>query len=74
MWGSGREAEAGKQSKSKRKKAREKSVSVVLAVSLLSPVWRGGRDTHAGFLSSAAEPFMKSLQRQGRQTLFLSPN
>ena len=40
----------------------------------LSLVWRGGRDTPAGFLSNAAETFMKSLQRQGRQALFLSPN
>lgn len=40
----------------------------------LSLVWRGGRDTPAGFLSNAAETFMKSLQRQGRQGLFLSPN
>lgn len=30
--------------------------------------------THAGLLSNTAETFMKSLQRQGRQALFLSPN
>ena len=34
---------------------------------------RQGR-TPAGFLSNAAETFRKSLQRQGRQALFLSPN
>lgn len=41
---------------------------------LLSRVWGGGRDTHAGLLSNAAETFMKSLQKQGRQALFLSSN
>lgn len=45
-----------------------------LLLLLLSRVWGGGRDTHAGFLSNAAETFMKSLQKQGRQALFLSSN
>lgn len=43
-----------------------------LLLFLPSRVWGEGRDTHAGFLSNAAETFMKSLQKQGRQALFLS--
>lgn len=69
---SGREWETGEQRKGE--KMKEDSNSVVVAILLLSPVCRGGRDTHAGFLSNAAETFMKSLQKQGRQALFLSPN
>lgn len=39
-----------------------------------SLVWRGGRDTLLAFSPTQLRPFMKSLQRQGRQGLFLSPN
>lgn len=70
--GSGREWETGKQRNGGKMKAN--SFGVVVAILRLSPLWRGGRDTHAGFLSNAAETFMKSLQKQGRQALFLSPN
>ena len=72
----GAQGENGRQENREKagEKMKENSVSVVVAILLLSPVWRGGRDTHAGFLSNAAETFMKSLQRQGRQALFLSPN
>lgn len=72
---SGREWEAGKERGRGRRRWRAVfRPGLWLLWSLLSPFWGGGRHTHAGCLSNAAGAFMKSLQRQGRQALFLSPN
>lgn len=71
---SGREWESGKERERRRCRRTVFQPWLWLLLLLLSPVWGGGKDTHAGFLPNTAETFMKSLQRQGRQALFLSPN